>query len=176
MGKTLHISGKVLDNEVSSKNIKFLTSSNVDIPTKVEDDFSQKSWPPTRWSQHHAKSQVNSSDFKSEFHIDFHYGRAKLIQWLNDSMINDSVINDSMMQWSMIRWLNDSMINAAAGSSRERQRRGEDNWWFGCGQWSMGQFWKNIPDSWALFWWDSFPSLILFCFIIGRSEIGMILK
>ena len=52
--------------------------------------------------------------------------RAKLIQWLNDSMINDSMINDSMIQWSMIQWLNDSMINAAAGSSRQRQTTGED--------------------------------------------------
>ena len=33
--------------------------------------------------------------------------------------------------------------------------------------------WKNIPPSWALFWRDIFPSLILFRFIIGRSEIGI---
>ena len=61
---------QIVDNEVPRINVKFLTANDVDIPTKVEDDFSQKSWPPTRWSQHHAKSQVNSSDFKSEFQID----------------------------------------------------------------------------------------------------------
>ena len=33
--------------------------------------------------------------------------------------------------------------------------------------------WKNIPPSWALFWRDVFPSLILFRFIIGRSAIGI---
>ena len=33
--------------------------------------------------------------------------------------------------------------------------------------------WKNIPPSWALFWRDIFPSLILFRFIIGRSAIGI---